>query len=41
MMKKPKELRAWIGRAFDAAVALPPKAAKKSAKKSAAKAKRG
>jgi hypothetical protein len=38
MMKSPAELRRWIRRAFDHAVALPPKGAKKSgAKKSAAK----
>jgi TfoX/Sxy family transcriptional regulator of competence genes len=30
MMKKPAELRRWIARAFESALALPPKAAKPS-----------
>jgi len=39
MMRDPKELRSWIGRAFKAAAKLPPKVAKKkAAKKKAAKA---
>lgn len=33
MMSEPRELREWIGRAFDAAVKLPPKAAKVPTKK--------
>jgi TfoX/Sxy family transcriptional regulator of competence genes len=38
MMEEPEELRAWIARAFHAAVALPAKAAKKApAKKAAAR----
>jgi TfoX/Sxy family transcriptional regulator of competence genes len=30
MMKKPAELRSWIARAFESALSLPPKAAKRS-----------
>ena len=36
MMKKPAELKKWIGKAFQAAAALPPKATKKTAKKTRA-----
>jgi hypothetical protein len=37
MMRKPAELRSWIGRAFKAAAKLPPKGDKKKGEKKAAK----
>jgi hypothetical protein len=39
MMREPAELRRWLARAFKAASALPPKAAKATARKPPAKAK--
>jgi len=33
MMRDPKALSGWVARAFEAAAKLPPKAAKKTAKK--------
>src|SRR4051812_9005049 len=42
MMRDPKELRSWVGRAFKAAAKLPPKAEKsKASAKSKAKSKAG
>jgi len=40
MMDQPAELRRWIAKAFTATTALPPKAAKKTAKAKPAKTKR-
>jgi hypothetical protein len=37
MMKQPAELRRWIARAFEAAAALPPKAAKASKRRKGAR----